>query len=218
MATKQQTSKVAGTITEFQEVFETLSNEDRQWMIKHGKVTNELIVDLIKNSNKEKVLSEVLGQISFDLHPGSFNVGQNFSRDNTSIKICYVSSNFTTWFGDLLEESAGGINKNIYSRRVRREPIKDKDSVITELGAEKANISFKEIYWLLLDVEIDVFPAKKKLISKTAPNKFLVCNKRGLLCLVDFTWQWNGWRINAYPSGMIDLFFQPDSITFSHLP
>jgi hypothetical protein len=217
MATKQQIPKVAATIVEFQDVFEGLSNEDNQWIIQHGKEANELFIDLIKNGKKENVLSNVLSQKILTFQGGGFSVRDNFSTSNPKVKFHNINSNFIDWFDDTVEIIDHKTNESVYSRRIRRQPIKDKDSVITELGGiEKAKLSFKEIYWLFLDDEFSVLPGDKNLISKTAPNKFITCNEKGVLCFIDFTWLWNGWKVKASPGGKSDLFFQSGDIVFSH--
>lgn len=219
MATKQQIPKVAATLVEFQEVFEGLSNDDAQWIVQHGKEANELFVDLIKNGNKEKVLSEVLSQRVLAFQGGGFSVGDNFSTDNPKVSFAFINSNFRAWFGDIVEIIDHETSETVCSRRIRRKPIKDKDSVITELGGiEKACFYFKEIYWLLFDEEYNNLLGDKDLMSRTEPNKFMVLHKSGKPCLVDFTWHYSGWRVNAYPFGMADLLFQPGNIVYSHLP
>ncbi|MFZ4632444.1 MAG: hypothetical protein ACOYL8_04600 [Patescibacteria group bacterium] len=219
MATKQQIPKVAAIIVEFQEVFEGLSNDDAQWIIQHGKEANELFVDLIKNGKKENVLSEVLAQQSIKESGGDFSIRDNFSTDNPKVSFSYINSNFKNWFGDIVEENVRGINSNIYSRRIRRKPARNNDSILAELGGiENACLFFKEIYWLLFYEEYNNLLGDKNLISRIEPNKLIVLHKSGRPCLVDFTWYYSGWRVNAYPFGMTSLLLQPGSIVYSHLP
>jgi len=212
MATKQQIPVLAARLTEFQEEFSILSNEDTQWGIMNGRAAASLCALAIANRDNKIVeqkttetTAPVLGgvvctssviptAVTKKLVAKKFVVKDKFKVDTSKkakVKISNLGDDFKRWFWGKIEEP-------FYGSVISGRPL-EKNSVdgpiIAELGGhEKAETTIAEIYAMM---ERQPKGEAGDLMNNGFANIFYARDVDGILRAVLVGYDSRGWGIDA---------------------
>ena len=94
MATKQQLAKIAAILVEFQEEFASLTTEDGQWIIQHGREAASLFVKTIASRNETTTKDvKIIKSVSFGVMIEALD-GKTFISQANKIFNCLIDKAF----------------------------------------------------------------------------------------------------------------------------
>ena len=189
---KQQINKLAGALVEFQDTFEDMSKDDRQWVIMNTKAAIGLFIVAVK-----KRASELLSFLGTSVSPATtekFVAKEKFVVDTSKtakVKISYVGSNFQTWFYGKTEEPK--LNTTLSRYKFLKDSVDG--PVIAELGGETVVETTLQDAWTKMVAQAN--GETGELLTNGYANIFYVRDTTGTLRAVHVLWYGDGWLVGA---------------------
>jgi len=144
--TKQQINKLAGSLVEFQDEFESMPKPDCQWVIQNTRKAIQLFIASVKNRKRDSELIAYLGSSILPATTEKFVVKKKFVVDKSEkakVKISGLDSHFHNWFLYKIEKPKP--ETTLHRSRLLKSSV---DSpIIAELGGKKVvRATLQEIY------------------------------------------------------------------------
>jgi len=200
MATKQQIPVVVARLTEFQEGFENLPDEDAHWVMMNGKEAVALCVTAIANRAKTvaqaviTLLSTIVATFTVPATTEKFVAKDKFKVDTgkkAKVRISHLGSNFKDWFLNKIEDPFAG--STISGRKLEKKSVDDQ--ILAELGGNEAAETTLAEMWAAMEAQPN--GEDGDLLNNGWANIFYVSDINGTLRAVDVDWLDGGWVVSA---------------------
>lgn len=177
------------------DLFEKLSGKDgEKWLLEFEKFLRKEPCWINVAKGAEKVISDLFQWLSpITIAPTSdkFVIGEIINDRNTDVPICFVSSNFESWFSKIVENQDDKVE---LCRATLRKAANDQE-ILAEFGGENAvETTIVAIYSL---VTKQAKGQKGVLLVDGHANIFYARDSEGVLRAVGVYWSGSGWNFDA---------------------